>query len=284
MQVAILRVPRRMPRVRAAMGRHAERGVPAPRRLGDWDDPYTTMTFPAEAHDRPRDPQVPAQRRPLQGRQAGDVVGGREDRAGRSGGRIPRPHLDDVWVQFPVSTPPPAGAGGRLRRHLDHDALDLPGNRAIALRRGYGIRASSRSLEVGRRQRRQGRRAAGRRHARWPKTVKKTAGIAESAAGLHASRARASPAPSLRHPLRGQGYDFDGAAAARRLRHRRCRHRLRPHRARPWRGRLRARPQARHRRCRRRSPTTAPITTTCRCSPASASIPRPASRATPTAP
>ena len=43
------RVPPGMPRLCRALARRAARGVQAARRDGDWDHPYTTMTFAAEA-------------------------------------------------------------------------------------------------------------------------------------------------------------------------------------------------------------------------------------------
>ena len=60
--------------------------------LGDWDDPYTTMNFQRRGRHLPRARQVPARRRALSRQEVGDVVGGREDRAGRGRGRVSRPH------------------------------------------------------------------------------------------------------------------------------------------------------------------------------------------------
>ncbi len=56
--------------------------------VGDWEHPYTTMNFVAEATDRPRADEVPRQRFALSRLEAGDVVGGREDRARRSRGGV----------------------------------------------------------------------------------------------------------------------------------------------------------------------------------------------------
>ena len=61
------------------------------KRLGvgaDWDHPYLTMAEFAEGDDRLRIVQVRRERPALPRRQAGDVVAGREDRAGRGRDRI----------------------------------------------------------------------------------------------------------------------------------------------------------------------------------------------------
>ena len=59
---------------------------------GDWDDPYLTMAYPGRGADRPRDHEVRRDRPALSRLQAGDVVGGREDRAGRGRGRVRGAH------------------------------------------------------------------------------------------------------------------------------------------------------------------------------------------------
>ena len=61
------------------------------KRLGisaDWDKPYLTMDFERRGDDRLRAVQVRRERPALPRRQAGDVVAGREDRAGRGRDRI----------------------------------------------------------------------------------------------------------------------------------------------------------------------------------------------------
>ena len=55
---------------------------------GDWDNPYLTMNFEAEATIVARAAEVRRERPALSRRQAGDVVAGREDRAGRGRDRI----------------------------------------------------------------------------------------------------------------------------------------------------------------------------------------------------
>ena len=61
------------------------------KRLGigaDWDNPYLTMAIRREGDDRLRTVQVRRERPALSRRQAGDVVAGRKDRAGRGRDRI----------------------------------------------------------------------------------------------------------------------------------------------------------------------------------------------------
>jgi isoleucyl-tRNA synthetase len=106
---------------------------------GNWDDPYLTMDLPRRGGDRGRVHDLPDERHALPGLEAGDVVAGGEDRAGRGRGRVPRPPEPQVWVRFPVvkvAAPMPlasvsgAGASGdaaaQARRDLDHHPLDHP--------------------------------------------------------------------------------------------------------------------------------------------------------------
>ena len=55
---------------------------------GEWDKPYLTMNYRGGRDDRLRALQVRGKRPALPRRQAGDVVAGREDRAGRGRDRI----------------------------------------------------------------------------------------------------------------------------------------------------------------------------------------------------
>ena len=72
---------------------------------GDWDHPYTTMDFRRRGADRARADEVRRQRHALSRLEAGDVVGGGEDRARRGRGRVRGLHLSDqVWVKFPVAS------------------------------------------------------------------------------------------------------------------------------------------------------------------------------------
>ena len=61
---------------------------------GDWDNPYTTMAYAAEAQIVREIGKFLMNGGLYQRRQAGAVVGGREDRAGRGRGRVSRPHLE----------------------------------------------------------------------------------------------------------------------------------------------------------------------------------------------
>ena len=55
---------------------------------GDWEHPYTTMSFRRRGADRARDHEVCRQRAVVPRQQARDVVGGGEDRARGGGGRV----------------------------------------------------------------------------------------------------------------------------------------------------------------------------------------------------
>ena len=88
-EVPVQRVPRRVPRLCPALGRRPARAAEAARASArDWDHPYLTMAYFAEGDDRLRAVQVRRDRPALSRRQAGDVVAGREDRAGRGRDRI----------------------------------------------------------------------------------------------------------------------------------------------------------------------------------------------------
>ncbi len=99
--------------------------------VGDWEHPYTTMTFDGGSADRARTDEIRRQRHALSRLQARDVVGGGEDRARGSRGRIRGATSDTVWVAFPVDAraaisakPRRRDAARRFGRHLDDDALD----------------------------------------------------------------------------------------------------------------------------------------------------------------
>ena len=142
------------------------------------------------------------------GCEAGAVVGGREDRAGRGRGRVPRPHLDHGLGALPGRATP-------SRPELDGASVviwtttpwTMPGNRAIA----YGADIDYALIEVD--EVGEGSRArVGERLV-----LAARAAAAGSPRRRHRaphdrrprSRARRWPARSPRHPLRGQGYDFD---------------------------------------------------------------------------
>ena len=56
--------------------------------VGDWAHPYTTMEFSGRGADRARADEVRGERHALSRLEAGDVVGGGEDRARRGRGRV----------------------------------------------------------------------------------------------------------------------------------------------------------------------------------------------------
>ena len=57
--------------------------------VGDWAHPYKTMDYRGRGDHRRRDHEVRHERHALSRLEAGDVVGGREDGAGRGRGRVP---------------------------------------------------------------------------------------------------------------------------------------------------------------------------------------------------
>ncbi len=81
-------VPRRVPRLCAALGERAARAVPAARHHRRLGQSVSDDGFPGGGDDRLRIVQVRRERPALSRRQAGDVVAGREDRAGRGRDRI----------------------------------------------------------------------------------------------------------------------------------------------------------------------------------------------------
>ena len=227
-------IPPRVPRVRGALDRRAARGIQAPGRDRRLAEPLFDHELRRRSPDRARDRQVPDGRLALQGCQAGHVVGGGKNRAGRGRGRIPRPRLaDDLRA---LSRRRRAGAvPERRRRHLDNDALDhsrqprhrLWGRHRIS--RDQGRRDQARQPGQGRRQ------AADRRRAPTSVHGKHRHREARDRLGRHgreAGRPRLRPSvprPRLRLRRAPPGGGFRGYGN---------RHRLRPHRARSRRRRL----------------------------------------------
>ena len=82
------RVPPGMPRLRRGVAQRPARGVPASRRRRRLGRPLRHDGFPGRKHHRPRNHEIRRQWPALSRLQAGDVVGGGEDRAGRSGSGI----------------------------------------------------------------------------------------------------------------------------------------------------------------------------------------------------
>src|SRR6266851_3773324 len=88
-----------MPRFRGLLGRAAEGAVRAARRHRRLGQPVFDDELRRRGADRPRDRQVSRQWRALQGRQAGPVVDRRANRARRGRGRIPRPELEHAVIR-----------------------------------------------------------------------------------------------------------------------------------------------------------------------------------------
>ena len=196
-----------MPRLRGALGRDPEGAVPAARRDRRLGPPVSDDELRRRGADRARDRQVPGQWRAVQGREAGAVVGRRADRAGRGRGRVPRPPLEHGLGALPDRHAEPAGACRRGGGDLDDDALDPARQPRDRLQRRSRLcrppgRCGSREQPCAARRAHCRRRAAGRgglfRAPASPRT--------RSRPGSPAAR---WPARSARHPLHGQGYDFD---------------------------------------------------------------------------
>ena len=81
-------VPRRMPRLCPALGRHAARAAEAARHRRRLGQALSDDELRGRGDDRRRADEVRRERPALPRRQAGDVVPGREDRAGRGRDRI----------------------------------------------------------------------------------------------------------------------------------------------------------------------------------------------------
>ena len=237
---------------------------------GDWDHPYTTMSFPAEAQIARELMKFAANGTLYRGSKP--VMWSVVEKTALAEAEVEYEDYtsDTVWVKFPVRRAQASGDDAEattalddrsaecVGRHLDDDAVDAPRqprDQLLAedrLRPLRGHRCAGGQLGEGRRSadpRRQARRrrvqaGAGRRLTRRSQTYPATTLAAWSA------RIRCK---AMRLRLRR-------AAARRRPCHRRRRHRLRAHRARPWprglrgldRERARAR-SARHQH--RRSPT-----------------------------
>ena len=126
-------VPRRMPRLRAALDGCAGGGIPAPGRARRFRAPLRDDGFSVRGRDCRRDRQVSAQRRAVSRAAAGDVEPGRKDGTRRGRGRVPRPHLHDRVCSLP--DPARDGRSGRgVGGDLDHDALDHAGQPRHRLR------------------------------------------------------------------------------------------------------------------------------------------------------
>ena len=100
---------------------------------GAWRERYATMDRAVRGRDRRGNLQVPAERRAVSRPAPGDVVAGREDRAGRGRDRVSRPHLHHDLG------PLPGDHARRCRRWRAPSVViwtttpwTMPGNRAVA--------------------------------------------------------------------------------------------------------------------------------------------------------
>ncbi len=108
---------------------------------GNWNDPYLTMAYSSEAATVKEFLKVAMSGQLKRGAQAGDVVAGRADGAGRGGDRVRGPQGDDDLGEVSgcrgrgLSTEH-AGATAKLDgvvgRHLDDHALDDPGEPSVS--------------------------------------------------------------------------------------------------------------------------------------------------------
>ena len=113
-----------------------------------------------------------------------------------------------VWVQFPVVTSPNRHSAGAAVVIWTTTPWTLPGNRAIAYGAGYRIRRWSTDRQGRRWQSVRGRRDALVVAKRLLEQLEKALGSRRRTDRRRLKGAN-SPARSPRHPLRGQGYDFD---------------------------------------------------------------------------
>ncbi len=95
--------------------------------IGDWENPYTTMAYSAEAQIVRELGKFLRQWGALQGGKAGPLVGRGADRACRGGSRIPRPQIHDGVGTLSDRACRAASACRRLGADLDDDALDIAG-------------------------------------------------------------------------------------------------------------------------------------------------------------
>ena len=202
-------VPRRVPRLCRALAGGADGGVPPSRRRGQLARALRHHGPSVRGRDRRRDLQVPAERRAVSRPAAGDVVAGREDRAGRGRDRVPRPHLAHDLGALP-------GAARRTARELrrrvggdlDHHALDHARQPRDRRRRGRSTTRWCTSTACG-------AELAGARVGEklvvalelLPQFCKDT-GIATHHVA-HVFKGADLAGTVCAHPLRGRGYDFD---------------------------------------------------------------------------
>ncbi len=138
------RLPRRVPRLCGALDGGADGRVPPSRRRGELARALRHAGPSVRGGDRGGDLQVPAERRAVSRAAAGAVVAGREDRAGRGGGGVPRSYV----AHGVGAVSRRAGGEARTARcgagDLDHDAVDDPGQPRDRRRRDVRLRGAPR--------------------------------------------------------------------------------------------------------------------------------------------
>ena len=279
--------------------------------VGDWDHPYLTMTYPAEAQIAREIHKFAANG--LLYRGSKPVMWSVVEKTALAEAEVEyEDHVSDtIYVAFPIaatvprrslSLQSPGRRWNRLAvsperaavRHLDDDAMDDPRQPRDRLFRAHSHTGSTASSDAPKDNWAKPGARLRPRQATWRTRFSHAARVDRLRAGRRRSAARClCTACVCAHPLQLRcGYDVPRAAARRRARHRRRRHGLRPHRAEPRPRGLRTVDGDRAS-CSTergidtripyiRSTRTAPSPTRRPASPASACSPTRASKATPT--
>ena len=201
--------------------------------VGDWDHPYATMSYPAEAQIARELMKFAANGTLYRGSKP--VMWSVVEKTALAEAEVEYEDYtsDTVWVKFPVTSPAHGALAGASIVIWTTTPWTLPGNRAISFspKIAYGLYKVTDAPADN-----------------WAKNgdlLILADALAESvfkqARVTAYEKVRALPAETLdavecAHPLRGLdgGYQFIVPLFGRRSRHRRHRHRLRSHRAGPW--------------------------------------------------
>ena len=168
--------------------------------VGDWDHPYTTMSYPAEAQIAREIFKFVASG--LLYRGSKPVMWSVVEKTALAEAEVEyEDHVSDtIFAAFPVEV------RGRLRRHLDDDALDDSGQSRDRLFSPHSLRALSGDGCAGR-QLGQGRRDLHPRAIARPKRLRRGEGSARSNSSAK-SKADALASMVCAHPLHARGYGF----------------------------------------------------------------------------
>ncbi len=198
--------------------------------IGDWDHPYMTMDFRAEAviagelHKFVDNDLLYRGFRPVMWSPVEQTA------LAEAEVEYHEKQSPTIYVKFPIVKGPAALADARVVIWTT-TPWTIPGNRAIAFSSSitYGLYDVTEVAEGG-------FAAVGDKLLLADELADQTAKHAKITLNRLSD---ADPSGLVcAHPFRGQGFDFDVPVLARRSRHRRYRHGLRAHRARPWRRRL----------------------------------------------